>query len=370
MVKTSLNQNVKKDVFMNIQNETKNSSNNNVQSLSPWFNITCMCITTCILGLIFYSPFVYFKSKDTMPGLAVPTAQQLKDFSLTQTNVEVGLYIWDIQELDMPKSSLILDATVWFIFDPRIISLDRIGKFTFEKSDIKKKSEPDTRLLKNYKLFASYDVHVHFTLLFNFQDFPFDDHRISLDLTNRFISAHEAVFTSSRSNLSMSAEVQTDEWKYVDQEVFTGFSKDIVNKEDAETTIYEPHVIFSLDYQRAGFRYIISIILPILMIFFITLFSFSFDPKSDRRYDVTSLLISLIMALLAYRFVIENLSPRVGYSIITDYVFIFFTIAVTIVFIANMFFSTISLRKKKILIVSLHLATILLFLFLLPPWEY
>lgn len=372
MVKTLLYQNAKR-MFMNYQNSTsqnsKKTSFHNSHALSPWFNIVCMMITTCFLAWILYYPITYFDSKDAIPGLAILTPQQLKEFSLTQTNVEVGLYIWDVQELDMPKSSLIMDATIWFIFDPRIISLERIGKFTFEKSDIQKKSEATTRLLPNNKLFASYDIHVKFTLPFNFQDFPFDDHKISLDLTNRFLSAHEAIFISSRSNLSISPEVHINEWNYVDREVHAGFSEDVINKNDAETSVYEPHVIFSIDYNRAGIRYIISIILPILMVFFITLFSFSFDPEKDTRYDVASLLISLVMALLAYRFVIENLSPGVGYFMISDYIFIFFTIATTMVFITNMFFNEMTTAYKKILIISLHATTILLFLFLLTPWK-
>ena len=234
--------------------------------LTPWFNLICMIVTLIILGLILYHPITYFDSKDIAPGLATLTPQQLKELSLTQTSVEVGLYIWDIQEFNLPKSSLTMDLTVWFIFDPRIISLERIGNFTFEKADIQKKADPNTRLLKNNKLFASYDLHIHFTLPFNFQDFPFDDHTISLDLTNRFISAHEAIFVSSRSNLSISPEVHINEWNYVDKEVHTGFSEDVLNKNDTETLIYEPHVIFALDYNRAGIRYVISIILPILMI--------------------------------------------------------------------------------------------------------
>lgn len=46
------------------------------------------------------------------------------------------MHINDFSEFDMVKGVFVVDATVWFRFNPSLISLDRIKRFTFDKAEM------------------------------------------------------------------------------------------------------------------------------------------------------------------------------------------------------------------------------------------
>ena len=110
----------------------QNSPKNIIMATTPRFNIIMSCMTTIILLLIFVYPATHFFSNDATlpPSLLKP--EQLKTFSFTQSPIEVGMYIKNFQEFNITKGAFTIDAIVWFLFDPRVISLARIEKFSFE----------------------------------------------------------------------------------------------------------------------------------------------------------------------------------------------------------------------------------------------
>lgn len=336
-------------------------------TVNPWLNVILMGMTSLLLMIIFYNPVTEFQTHDDYPPIISLTPQRVIEFGGTPATVITGMYIRDFPEFDMVKGIFVVDATVWFRFNPQLISLDRVSEFTFEKAEIVHKSEPYTRI-DGKNLFARFDMRLKFNMPFNYSSFPLDDHRLNFTLANHFLSPSDAVFATSRSNLIVSPEIQVDGWDYVDKQIKTGYSEDKLDPNDVQQNVYHPRVIFSIDYERAGIRHIVSIFLPLLVIFFIALFSFSLNPITATVYNIVAMSSAAVTALIAYRFVIENMSPNVGYFMISDFIFIYFLLATSVILFVNVFGFKSSTRIKQLVMLALYALTALVFSYLLAPW--
>ena len=337
------------------------------RTTTPRFNIIMSIVTTLILALIFAYPATHFFTQDAVIPPSILTPEQLKAFSFTQVPVEVGMYIKNFQEFNVTKEKFTIDAIVWFLFDPRVVSLTRIEKFSFEKAEIEKKA-PVVTEARGALLFAQYEVRVKFELPLNFSIFPFDDHRLIFTLINPAFAPYEVIFSSSRNSLTMSKEVVIEGWDYIDKTIQTGYLENTINPETTEKE-YIPRAIFSLDFKRTGVRHIISIIVPLLIIFFVAFFTFIFDPKTTKKYDIINMSVTLITAIIAYRFVIEALSPEAGYFMFSDYIFLAFLVAIVVILFNNMFVEFTTKREKTIVTILLHSMIIGLFFYFIAPWR-
>ena len=107
-----------------------------------------------------------------------------------------------------------------------------------------------------------------------------------------------------------------------------------------------------MEFSRFGTRQLISILLPLLLIFYITVFCFSIEPQTSIGLSTGSM-----TAIIAYRFVIENLSPASGYFMLSDYLFFLILSACFITFFLNVldvFLFTIPMNIKKAGIIGIH----------------
>lgn len=354
--------------FMDKEQRIKAAASRATYAVNPWFLLTLMLLTSGILMIIIRHPMTVFETTDPDPFVVSLTPQKAMEFGGMPARVDVGMFIHNFPEFDIVQGIFTVDVIVWFRFDPELVSLDRIEDFKFDKASVVSKRDLGLKLGGVFVI-ASFDMRIKFNAALNYDNFPLDDHRLNFALSNDQLSPSDATFHSSRTSFIISSEAKTQGWKYVDKQVKFGYSEDKLDPLDKKKNIYHPRVVFSIDYERAGTRYLISIFLPLLLVFFIALFSFAFDPVTASTYNVVSMSTGAITALIAYRFVIENMSPSVGYFMLSDYIFIYFLIATCIILACNMFGVRVSVLKKKILVALLNLATILLVLYLLNPWK-
>lgn len=314
-----------------------------------------LIIITCIgLVAILYVPLTQFTSRDTVPDTKTFTPRRLVDFGLPQ-EVLVGLYIKDFPDSDFLKGTLTVDGIVWFIFDVHAVSLDAIGKFSFENGEIKYKSEPYSSLLSDNKVFVRYNIRADFVMQFQYSLFPVDDHRLYFTLVNNFLSPGQVVFNSLRQDFVINTDLAEAGWMQVNKHVRTGYSKSQLDVMDKRKNVYNPRAVFSADYERIGIRHVISILLPLLLIFFVSLFAFSFDISGPQAGEAFSLAVGGITAMVAYYFVIQNMSPPVGYFMISDYLYFLFLSLNFFVFLVTIFKAEVSLWYKRIILILIHL---------------
>lgn len=317
-----------------------------------WRQVILSLVTIIIFALMTVAALRETHLREPNVPVLVLTPRQIVEFGGMQPEVSVGLYLRDFQLFDMTHGNFIANITVWFQFDPRLISLDRIEQFTIERAEIMQRSAPLVRVVGE-KLIARYDLRIRFTLQLNYASFPFDAHRMNISIVNYALSAHDVIFTSKQQNLVRGPMVSTVEWTVDDSRVVAGFAAEKLVEGKNEPTTHYPRVVFSLDFDRMSTRSALSIFLPLILIFLISIFSLCLNPKVTGVSNVL-ITVSAITALIAYRFVIENIAPAAGYFMVSDYIFLLFLLACCSAFLINLFGATLSGRAKTLLSVLVH----------------
>lgn len=335
--------------------------------INPIFQFILIFITSTVIAASLYHASQRFTTNDPVPALERFNPELLSKFGGNQSIVNIGLLIKDFLEFNPIKNEFTVIAVLWFEYDPAFITLDSLDKFSFESAEISEKSKPESRIDKD-KIITHYTLKIEFKNQMSYKNFPLDNHRIYLQLVQPYISPSRIIFESSISNFLIEASTAALGWINVDKSVKTGFVQNNL-KESTQNEIKNsyPSVLFSIDYLRSGIRYALTILLPLLTMFFISLFAFSVDLLKYPTLGIT-LATGAVTGLIAYRFVIESLSPAVGYFMLSDYIYFMFLVLVFIVFAFSIIGHKLNSFFKKLIIVCLHLVVILSSIYLMFFW--
>ena len=329
-------------------------------AISPRFQMVLVIITTLCLCGIMYQSFYQFSISDSYPPVTSLTPKQLFEIGGPPTRVEVGINVRHFSDFDIVKGKFTADLSVWFRFNPEHIPVAEISKFVFEKAEVKNQSKPFIKIQdKNFIL--HYDMNVEFSIPMNYSRFPIDDHRLAFIVDNYFVSPSQVYFESSKAAMDVGNEVHIEGWNLSDYEVQVGYFKSVIKGNESQKSMYHPRVIFLFDFEQTGIRYLVAIFLPLLMIFFLSLFSFS----GLTVFSSIDMSAGAIAALIGFRFVMESSSPQTGYFMTSDYIFLYLLSVAVLVLLLNMFGNRISLNQKKLIAIVLHAMTIGVFYYLL-----
>lgn len=317
------------------------------------FQVLCVVISLMWFTFIINRRLAIFNPLEQGPEIVHITPPIYKDFGGFANFVTVGLFIDRFQVFDITNNNFIFSGYVWFKFLAGTVSTHNLEQFYFLQGDILERSAPEIQVIDQYVL-VTFHVKVKFLSLLNYKDFPFDGHRIRISISHNNLSPEEVIFQSAERDMTIKSDETQAGWHRIDQDINTGYLESAIDTYDKRNTQYHPAVTFSVDYERYGIRFILSIFLPLLLIFYVALFGFSLDEGSALRNAVGG-----VTGILGYRFVIDNLSPKVGYFMISDYIF-FLILTLTcftlILFIITVFRrTTITVAAKEIILVVLHL---------------
>jgi hypothetical protein len=334
---------------------------------SPLFQAILVCVTTGILGYYFTRETYRFTSTDREPTILPLTAERISFFGGSPDPVAVGINIRDFFNFDVVRNEFIFTGIIWFEFDPSVVSLDAISKFSLMRGEILDRSEPNTRITSGGKVMAQYEVRIKLTTPLDYRYFPIDDHKIALGITNNFLQPDEIIFVATTRGFFADQIVGQAGWRPVDFFVKTGITEAMLKRDDTSKTLYHPAAMFTVHYERTGSRYALLIFLPLLLIFYLSLFSLSLDPA---RYtgSILSLGAGGVSAMLAYRFVIESLSPAVGYFMLSDYFYFLFLVLTMIIFFVDIFAQRMNGHQKELVVLILHAATLGVGVYLMGFW--
>lgn len=340
--------------------------------VTPRYQIGGLIFTSIIIFLLCINTFYRFISLEPTPQVFSVTPKQVKEWGGGAAQVIVGLHIINFPRFDIVKNDFVIDAIIWFEFDPAVASLETIEKFSFEKGDILKKSISNTKVIEG-RFFAQYNITVQFTTNLAFQFFPLDDHRIFLTLTNKFVSPSEVVFESYISGFTVSDRIFVAGWKMLSRKVITGYSEAYLDENDRRKVVLNPNVVFSIDFARAGAQQMFLIFLPLYLMFFIGIISFAFSDRTERPL-VLALSLGSVTAILSYSFVIQGMSPHMGYFLLSDCLFtLFLTFSVT-GFLLNVLFmfresaEPFWIVMRGVVYILFHIMLIFTWYYLLYKW--
>jgi len=326
------------------------------------FQLVLMALTSALFGYCFYRSFTEFATPEQTIQVNNLTPQQIKQIGKPPGEITVGLIIRDFLTFDPIKNDFVFIGNIWFSYDPETISIDLLSKFRFDKAEILEKSEPSSTIIGN-RFVVNYTIKVHFKNQLLYQYFPFDDHQLTLQLINPYALAYDVSFNTVPSNFEVTPATKSQGWTVINKTTSPGYSE----LQGVENPTPYPTVLFTIDYLRTGIRQAFTILLPLLALFFVSLFSFSLEPA---QYATRSMAITAgsITAILAYKFVIENISPVAGYFMISDYIYLMFLCAISLTFILSIVALNQSVGIKKFLIVLLHLFVCISFVYITLFW--
>ncbi len=314
-----------------------------------------------LMGTLLWS-VSFFRAHEKGREIKPITPDKIREFGAFAGVVQVGLLIEEFQQFSIVNNQFVFDGILWFKFNPDAISIDTLQKFSFEYGTLVYRSPPDVKLVDE-QLLVRYNIRLRYHSELDYRDFPLDDHVIYIIFTNRFIQPSEVIFKSSQREFRVDADMEYRGWKLADKDVESGYLESKLDPHDPSKTVLFPAIIFSLDYSRTSIRYTLSIILPLAIMFFLVLFSLSLHLRAAIPTAAGG-----ITAILAYRFVIENLSPRVGFFMMSDFIFFLFLGLALIVFMINVAEAyskwQFSSRLKLIILILFHIIVLGAILFL------
>ena len=298
---------------------------------------TTFLVFMCFVYMIFLASNQFYAAEKS-PQLYPNLPRQEVQFGHGAVKVNTGIYVKEFIEFDIQSDTFAIDAVVWFEFNPNIITLKTIGAFQFDPGEIIKKSSPQTRMI-NGKLFAAYNTRIRFTSHLQHQFFPFSDHRIFLRLKLDDISPENMHFETKRSFIKISENVRPFGWTLKSYEGQAGYLREVLDENSSAKTIEHPQVIYSFDFAKPGLRKVLVVLGPGLLLFLLGLVALIIriewhgeHLRSEAPIDIT---IGSLIGLLFLRFVIETVSPDVGYFVFADRMYLlFFLSTFTILFIA------------------------------------
>lgn len=334
------------------------------EGVSPIYQSLLIFCSLAVLAFSFYIRSNVFNTLDEPIAHESVSPETLKTFGGFPEFIMVGLHIDRFQNFDVTKNNFQLSGSLWFDFNAGAISIATLEQFQFERATINYLSEPEIKLRDN-RLFIRYLVNVSFNSGLVFSDFPLDDHRVNLVLTHPFISPEEIIFDTTTADFSFDGNLSSFGWQTVGLSVKSGYEKAVLSENAHNKTIMQPIVGFAIDIKRYGSRFPLTIFLPLIIIYFLMFFSLSVDV-------LTSVTITLggITGILAYRYVIEQLSPLSGDLMLSDYCFFLFLGSSVVIFLfnkADIFLLGFKLGYKKLFIFLTHFFTLIAAIYLLIP---
>jgi len=269
-----------------------------------------------LIVLVFVMLYPYFNDffvaeKPSAINFFVPTNKRPNILSV----VNVGLIITEVREFDIFKSKFIFDSLIWFKFKSAEVPLKTIDKFSFERGEILSKEGPQIRITGDY-IIATYSIRFSFMTDLSFKLFPLDNHRIFFIMTNSSVQSDELRYIITPENIRF-LDKKIAGWKFVSADAKYGYLETkILNQ-----VIDHPVIIFSLDFKKGGLGHLLSILIPFFILYLLAIYSLSSAKFGDG--GSVSLAFGNVGAVLAYRFVVQNIAPKVGYLLLTDYLYIF-----------------------------------------------
>ncbi len=339
----------------NFLKKTSKEAPNNVSFL---FQLVTLSISGSIIFALIYVAVFNPTPVEQFVLISPLTPAKIEESRSLPSIVQVGLSINHFKHFDIMNNIFSIEGAIWFEYDPSHISLDTISKFSFEKAEIKYLSTAKTRMVGKNVL-ARFDFVLEFIPELAYMLFPLDDHLISLVVVNKDVSLHQMILNSDRSKL-IADDVEEFGWSQYYKSVHIGYESEVLNNSDQKNLLEFPAIQFSLYYSRISLKYAITLLLPMLVFLVINILSFSFDPEKNFSSIMVANGASL-SGLIGFRFVIESMAPKVSYFMISDFYFSTILLMIVMLFLINIFSPYLTLRIRKILLISVHCFTVAIF---------
>lgn len=231
------------------------------------------------------------------------------------TIVQVGVYVIDIQSIDLADSNYQLDFYLWFNFNSSQINATTVEQFEFING------QPSVKLIDQSSGYLEYRVTGTFLKTFDFTDYPFESHTLYIELEHENLDNTQLQYT-------------IDPTSFIEPTAgIAGWNMGNITWQVMSHS-YGPGQIFSrpefsVTLSRPIMSGLVKDVLPISIITAISLFAFA---MSAEDYNARiALAITALLSATAFQLAIDSGIPPTGYLTLADRMMI----SVYIIFLYN-----------------------------------
>lgn len=304
------------------------------------FQATAFFISLFCMGLLLTASYTRFTSYD-------PIEQLLPNEQAAQS-ITTGIHVTHFNKFKVQNNQFEMHGMIWFAYDPKLVPIDIIKKFSIANGQILQLSEPKITT-HEHETIAQFKIYLSFYCPLDYRIFPFDDHRIVISIINDFLPK-DMVLQSSVQDMTIDKTLYIPGWNIIDMFAQTGCTKTELER---SATICDVHQKASFVFlcQRNDPSIAVNILLTLILLLFMSLLTFS-SPEDSV------LIVSVAMvALIGYRVVMQTMGPEhISYFIFSDYLYLFSLIGSIMAIFGGIFTRERNspTRTKKLAIIAIY----------------
>jgi hypothetical protein len=264
--------------------------------------------------------------------LLVGTATLKTANAASAVEVEVGIWLVNVEKVDLAASSFKLDFYLWFKFNPSEISLSEVKEFEFINGAPTKYEIA----VDEDEGYLEYRVRGDFIKTFDFTQYPFENQELSVQLEHKFLDSTQLVYVSDASS-TIDPEATVTGWNIANFETS-------IDEHSYGAEAYS-RFVSKVVLQRPPISAFIKSVLPISVITTIALLAFFISPNNFAQR--IGLGVTTLLSATAFHLSLVNGIPPTGYLTFADRMMI----AIYAIFLYNLSVSVYIMRlvdKKKI----------------------
>ena len=298
---------------------------------------TGICVFTIII--MFIIKFRQIASVESIPEIknkkhVLQNQITIEEITKNAKEIKSGLFIENFTEFKIAEEHFIADLVIWFEYPQNSIPIDLLAKFDIEDSDIQKKTDP---ILESdgENTIVKFKVRADLNMLMEYQNFPFNDHRITIIINNKQINVRNHIFKTTKDFFMVAENFRLPDWKIMGRKYMfakSGFFVEKLEEQEDETiSMLYPVSLFTFTITKTSWFAILMTLLPLFTLFYLLVMTLLASIESFFRITGPVGFFSTI--LLSYRFNASDIAPNIGYSTISDKLHMFIAIICGIILI-------------------------------------
>ena len=231
-----------------------------------------------------------------------------------QVHVQTGLWIINIQKIDLEASSYRLDFYLWFSFNPSQITASEVSQFEFVNG------QPNVKQINANDSYLEYRVTGDFLKSFDFSLYPFESHDLTIELEHTNLANDSLVYDVDQTT-GMESAASVAGWN------LGNIQSQVQLHSYSDQSFSRP--VFTVTLSRPMTSAVIKSVLPIAIITAISLLAFVMSAEDFTQK--MALGITTLLSATAFHLSLLNGIPPTGYLTFADQMMI----SVYILFLFN-----------------------------------
>lgn len=254
------------------------------------------------------------------------TTAENNELRANPARVYVGVWLVNVEKVDLAASSYRLDFYLWFKFNSSEISLVDVKKFEFVNGPL----GPFPLIEENETLgYVEYRIKGDFIKTFDFTNYPFETHMLTIELEHKELDVSRLRYIADQ-NSTIDEAINVAGWE------IGGYN--VTETEHSYRDETYSRFIFSIKLRRPILSSFVKSVLPIIVITTISLLTFFISPQNFSQR--IGLGVTTLMSATAFHLSLLSGIPPIGYLTFADRMMI----SVYIIFLYNLSASVYIMR--------------------------